>query len=256
MTILDRLTIETRRAGAMRLVAAWTVLAAVLSGGGNGLLSFALDTPLISEVARSAGVAMVVTPMLVWPLAKAGVALREREAQFERQAQTDSLTGALNRRGFFAAASRLMEISDGAALVAMAIDLDHFKQINDTFGHAAGDEAAIAANSAITQASAESGGIVGRIGGDEFCVLFPDLSEAGAAALAERLRGAVAKLRIAHLDRTFGVTVSIGYAARRPQDATLDMLLARADAALYAAKAMGRNRASAAFETRPALRRA
>ena len=255
MAILDRLAFDATRVGAVRLVAAYTLLTAILSALCNGALAAMFGEPLVREMLEGALMAFVVTPLALWPLAKAATALRQREAQFVRQAQTDSMTGVLNRRGFFAAGAGPIAPPSHTAPGAMPIDLEHFKPVNDTYGHAAGDAAVIAASAAIAQ-TAGPDCVVGRIGGDEFCVLAAGLSEFSAALLAERLRAAVEARMISHSDRTLRVTVSIGYAARRLEDGTLDAVLARADAALYGAKSLGRNCASAPLETQAARRRA
>jgi diguanylate cyclase (GGDEF)-like protein len=162
-------------------------------------------------------------------------------------ASIDPLTGMFNRRGFAEATSRLIEreASAGRAVTALIFDIDHFKSINDRFGHPAGDEilklfAAIVANTLrITDLS-------GRIGGEEFAALLScSLEEAVAAA--ERVREAFAASGIVIEERPVDTTVSIGVAGG-PAGTELEVLLAAADTALYQAKRGGRNRVESAEE--------
>jgi len=160
----------------------------------------------------------------------------------EKSARTDELTQVLNRRGILEALSSELAKSARHALplsVLMA-DIDHFKAINDSLGHAAGDEALRAMVRVLTEALRE-GDSLGRLGGEEFLVLLPMLDGDGAMAAAERLRKAVAAIDSDHEGRRIPLTVSIGIGCRRQGD-TPETLLGRADAALYAAKHQGRNR--------------
>jgi diguanylate cyclase (GGDEF)-like protein len=162
-------------------------------------------------------------------------------------ASMDPLTGMFNRRGFAEATSRVIEreANAGRPVTVLIFDIDHFKSINDRFGHAAGDEilklfAAIVINSLrITDLS-------GRIGGEEFAALLTcSLDEA--VVVAERVREAFANSGIAVEDGPVDTTVSIGVAGG-PAGTELEVLLAAADAALYQAKRGGRNRVEAAEE--------
>jgi len=162
-------------------------------------------------------------------------------------ASVDPLTGMFNRRGFAEATSRLIEreAKAGRPATVLAFDIDHFKSINDRFGHAAGDEilkkfAAVVVNTLrITDLS-------GRIGGEEFAALLPcSIEEAGTAA--ERVREAFATAGIAVDGAPVDTTVSIGLAGGQAGTG-LDELLAAADGALYQAKRNGRNRVEAAPE--------
>jgi diguanylate cyclase (GGDEF)-like protein len=162
-------------------------------------------------------------------------------------ASMDPLTGMFNRRGFAEATSRVIEREAGAGRPATVLifDIDHFKSINDRFGHAAGDEvlklfAAIVLNTLrITDLS-------GRVGGEEFAALLPCSLEEGVVA-AERVREAFENSGIAVDDGPVNTTVSIGVAGG-PAGTELEVLLAAADTALYQAKRAGRNRVEAAEE--------
>jgi diguanylate cyclase (GGDEF)-like protein len=164
-----------------------------------------------------------------------------------RAASMDPLTGMFNRRGFAEATSRVIEreANAGRPVTALIFDIDHFKSINDRFGHPAGDEilklfAAIVVNTLrITDLS-------GRIGGEEFAALLPCSLEEGVVA-AERVREAFADSGIVVEDGPVDTTVSIGVAGG-PAGTELEVLLAAADTALYQAKRGGRNRVEAAEE--------
>ncbi|WP_291868278.1 GGDEF domain-containing protein [Bradyrhizobium sp.] len=162
-------------------------------------------------------------------------------------ASMDPLTGMLNRRGFAEACARVIdrEANAGRPVTAMIFDIDHFKSINDRFGHPAGDEilklfAAVVVNGLrITDLS-------GRIGGEEFAALLPCSLEEGVIA-AERVREAFADSGIVDEGGPIDTTVSIGVAGG-PAGTELEVLLAAADTALYQAKRGGRNRVEAAEE--------
>jgi diguanylate cyclase (GGDEF)-like protein len=162
--------------------------------------------------------------------------------QLERLALSDSLTGLATRRHFLEEAAReLNRARRGHALSLLMLDVDHFKAINDTHGHAVGDlvlvELALTVRSALR---AED--LAGRIGGEEFAVLLPDADAALAGAIAERLRASLAAHAVpVDATRTLNFTVSIGVATLGPADADVATLMARADQALYAAKRAGRN---------------
>ena len=123
----------------------------------------------------------------------------------------------------------------------MMIDLDHFKRINDEHGHQRGDQVIVAAAACLTRTFLRKNDFVARYGGEEYAAILPDTSMEHAAPLAERLRQRTAELSVQDARPALRVACSIGYTIFRPQD-TAETLLARADAALYRAKAAGRNR--------------
>ncbi|TGY88635.1 diguanylate cyclase [Marinicauda algicola] len=181
---------------------------------------------------------------------KARMRAAARIARLQRdlrgQAETDALTGAANRRAFIRALDR--EIGEAGRLsIPMAVamvDLDHFKQINDTHGHASGDRVLVRTVAALKN---ELGGgeLLGRLGGEEFAVLLPRAGTREGLETAERLRRAVEHLRVENDDACpIPVTASFGLTVLQPHEslATGSDLLARADKALYAAKEAGRNR--------------
>ncbi|MGM0536123.1 MAG: sensor domain-containing diguanylate cyclase [Pseudomonadota bacterium] len=168
--------------------------------------------------------------------------LEASEARFRRLATLDMLTGAPNRRHFMHCLD--VELSrvkrQGVATCLVVFDADHFKRINDTFGHAAGDEV-LKALVSTGQQELRAPDVLGRLGGEEFAILLPDTSLQGALKLAERVRQATAALQLEAGDASIRVTISLGVAALRAQDSQ-DSAMERADKALYRAKAQGRDR--------------
>jgi diguanylate cyclase (GGDEF)-like protein/PAS domain S-box-containing protein len=165
-------------------------------------------------------------------------ALEEANTQLRALATTDGLTGLRNHREFHAQMEHEREraASDHAPLSLVLLDVDHFKQYNDTFGHPAGDEV-LKALAELLRDHAPTVDLVARYGGEEFAVLLPGTATGGACAVADRLRAAVA----AHAWPTRPVTISLGVATL-PAGAGLDSpLLNQADKALYHSKAAGRD---------------
>ncbi|MEB6535970.1 sensor domain-containing diguanylate cyclase [Pantoea stewartii] len=153
------------------------------------------------------------------------------------EAMTDPLTGLYNRRGFNMMADRVRDSSEHCII---AIDIDHFKKINDTFGHDAGDVVLVSLAALLRQACRPTD-TVSRFGGEEFIVLLPHTSLSDGAATAERIRLAVSA---AHFPGVGQMTVSAGVAVFGGQDGARDDGLRRADEALYQAKRAGRNHVS------------
>lgn len=155
----------------------------------------------------------------------------------------DSLTGAFNRRSLEDEAERLLArcARTGDVLAVMLIDVDHFKSVNDRFGHPVGDEV-LRRLAAVSQGAVRTDDYFARYGGEEFCVLLPASSEEEAVILAERLRQRYAETRMEFNGEILHSTVSIGVADSRKRPIEFSMLLAAADQALYRAKQTGRNR--------------
>jgi len=163
----------------------------------------------------------------------------------EARAATDALTGLPNRRAVQDTLKRMIAQSGRTLepLAALVLDLDQFKAINDTYGHDRGD-AVLCAVSDVLRRTLRSSDFVGRNGGEEFIALLPDTDAAGAMEAAEKLRAAVSRLSLPGIDRQ--VTTSIGAAVFPHAAADAQSLLRLADRALYAAKALGRDRAELA----------
>jgi diguanylate cyclase (GGDEF)-like protein/PAS domain S-box-containing protein len=164
------------------------------------------------------------------------------EDQLRALATTDALTGALTRRHFFDVAELEWTRSTRHRhpLCVALIDVDHFKTVNDRFGHAMGDEALRQVGETV-RGKLRRHDLLGRYGGDELALLFPETPLEGARQVSERIRRAVADLRLTHGEIPVPLTISAGLVARRP-DELLATACQRADAALYAAKDSGRNR--------------
>lgn len=169
-------------------------------------------------------------------------AVKQRELDMIKLASTDELTGLANRREFLLAADSALGTArkDGRPLAILVLDADHFKEVNDSHGHAAGDEA-LRTLARIVNACTRERDVVGRLGGEEFAAVLPDASQAVAVRVAERIRAAAAVTCIG-VNRDICVTLSIGVATLVSERDTLESLLERADAALYGAKDKGRNR--------------
>jgi len=165
-------------------------------------------------------------------------------------ATIDGLTNVLNRRGLQDAALKMQAICKriNIPMALLLVDLDYFKRVNDTYGHLAGDEVLIAIAKTI-KSTLRAGDVVGRFGGEEFCVLLPNTSEKEAIALAERIREIIQQKSIsirqvkksAALQNSLNCTVSIGAVGSESAGYDIQRLLASADNALYLAKNRGRN---------------
>jgi two-component system cell cycle response regulator len=160
-------------------------------------------------------------------------------------ALTDDLTGLYNRRYVFAHLSELIarHAEGGNNTAVMIFDIDHFKRVNDRYGHPAGDDV-LRELAVRAQRNVRSVDLVGRLGGEEFVVVMPETNLSGAAVVADRLRLAVCDeaFNLPANGELIPVTISIGVAITAPGEDTLEGLLKRADEALYAAKNGGRNR--------------
>jgi diguanylate cyclase (GGDEF)-like protein len=159
----------------------------------------------------------------------------------ELRAATDALTGLPNNRNVANTVKRMVAQASRTVspLAALALDLDHFKQINDSHGHSSGDEVLAAVGSTLTTSSRESD-FVGRAGGEEFLILLPETGLEAAQQVAEKIRLAIAAITIPSIERP--ITASIGVAILPDHAGDATSLLRRADRALYTAKKNGRNR--------------
>jgi diguanylate cyclase (GGDEF)-like protein/PAS domain S-box-containing protein len=165
------------------------------------------------------------------------------EAELERLAITDPLTGLFNRRHFFAEAEKVFARSNFAPyeLAVLMIDVDHFKMVNDTYGHQQGDLVLREIAQRI-QESLRPTDILGRYGGEEFVALLPRTSSRELGPIADRILKSIQETSFDGNGTRISVTISLGLARLTEKVATLDELLSRADQALYTAKQLGRNR--------------
>ncbi len=179
------------------------------------------------------------------PITKIGRAYNKMRADLEAIVLTDPLSGCFNRRGLNQLAEREVSraIRGKKHIAVLAIDVDHFKKINDEFGHLTGDEV-IREVGALLRETAREVDVVARIGGEEFAILAPDSNDEGALILAERVLGAFRAHQFKSLPPDRRITASVGVSAAPARDDDVAKTnLARADEALYVAKRNGRDRA-------------
>jgi diguanylate cyclase (GGDEF)-like protein len=228
---------------------------AVAISAAMSLVSTALVFGLAMEATITVGavykfgmIAAVLVPLSICPLMRyptivAVSDLDRAQEELRRVAQTDQLTGLLNRRGFSAAAQiAISSQRRNAPNAVLMLDADFFKDINDRFGHDFGDAALVHIANVIRDMSLGTPYIVGRRGGEEFIVLMPGAGRTAAASFAESVRAGCAGELLSYGAKTALVTMSIGVASSEGRAASLASLISEADAALYQAKQDGRNR--------------
>ncbi len=239
-----RLVLRDGRGFAARLIAVTLLLQAIVLVG-RGLASFWVDGAQSSRFAMTTvQTSYIASYCFSVLLLSVGVLLMASERvweEFELLATRDALTGALTRRAVLQAGGEEFDRwrRYGQPLSLVLLDIDHFKQVNDRYGHQAGDRVLAGAVAAM-RGELRVNDRLGRYGGEEFVILLPSTDAEAARASAERVRVALA----AHAPEP-GIppcTASLGLAWAQPGDTSLDALLARADEALYRAKANGRNR--------------
>jgi len=172
--------------------------------------------------------------------------LKEAWELAEKNAMTDGLTGLNNRRAFYRYGSKTFEQAKRykRLFTVIMIDIDHFKRVNDTYGHAMGDTVLVSVAGSISRV-VRSSDVCGRLGGEEFAICLPETSLDEGVALAERLRKSIADIPFYTPEENLVVTASFGIAERADSDETIDDVINRADDALYQAKQKGRNRVCA-----------
>jgi len=166
-----------------------------------------------------------------------------RELEQRRYALTDPLTGLLNRRAFLDEAQRIAGLRKpgGEPLSVLVLDLDDFKSVNDRYGHEAGDRV-LQQFGVVARASTRTGDLLYRMGGEEFCFVLPATALDEARAIAERVRQCFAEATVDALGEPIRASVSVGVVTAEEVGFDLELLLAAGDAAVYEAKARGRNR--------------
>ena len=169
--------------------------------------------------------------------------LERQRRRLHEQARRDALTGLLNRRSFFMKANSLIVSSagiHGAAVWVLMIDIDHFKQINDTYGHHTGDFC-LKTIASLMAREVRKEDALGRLGGEEFSIVILAEGEQDAGELAERIRGSIELQRVLFSEHRIELTASIGLSIVAPGENDIGEALRRADKAMYRAKAAGRN---------------
>lgn len=211
----------------------------------------ALDSAISEELGLELGavdyIAKPFNPSIVRARVRNHLQLVHQRRLLERLAMIDSLTEIPNRRRFMQhlEQERRRCLRSDSPLSLMVLDVDHFKNFNDTYGHIAGDVVLKQVATAIKGELKRPGDMVARYGGEEFVVLMPEIDAGGAYSLAGQIRAAVEALNIPHADSTAGprVTLSIGGITVSPDELGVDdALIERADKSLYEAKHSGRNR--------------
>jgi diguanylate cyclase (GGDEF)-like protein len=174
---------------------------------------------------------------------QAGRRMVDLQAALWTEASRDTLTGTWNRRKILETLRHEAEYADreGKSLGVVMVDIDHFKQLNDTLGHPAGD-AALCESAKRMDGALRPYDSIGRYGGEEFLVVLPDCDLAGALAVAERVRLAIARAPVETPSKTISITVSLGVATGSGPSLDVESLIRKADEALYRAKRGGRNR--------------
>lgn len=211
------------------------------------LVALEPDMPLTQagdELLQTSGYLAMSAFIMLTTMACALIVIRRQELELRRASDTDPLTGWLNRRALQRIASHEFARSDrtGQPCAMLTFDIDHFKKINDSYGHAVGDEALIHVTR-LAQDVLRGYDYLFRIGGEEFLILLTDVQSAELNAVASRLRRKVLKQPFGHGQLHIPVTISVGYAERQLNE-DWQTVLDRADRALYHAKAHGRDRVS------------
>ncbi|KQP37136.1 sensor domain-containing diguanylate cyclase [Pseudorhodoferax sp. Leaf274] len=221
------------------LTTSWTLVAI-----SKGILDTAVQ---VQSPAMLMSVRLGVTLIAISPLAVASAMAANRRlmARLRHMAEHDPLTDTMNRRAFAEHAGSALHAARAArqGVGLLVLDIDRFKSVNDTYGHAVGDQVITLVADVVAANLPEGPPLLGRLGGEEFAVLLPGADREQTRLVAERVRQACAQTAVdLEQGRTMGFTVSIGASVSQPADASLDRLLQTADRALYDAKRGGRNR--------------
>ena len=225
---------------------------------GEPYIRFYMGIPLCTAEGLNIGTLCVIDRMPRRPLPDQVAVLQDLaglvvdELELRKLADTDGLTKAMTRRCLMREGRRVVAHAahSNARLSCLAIDIDHFKSVNDRFGHAGGDQA-LQAVAAVCLSGLRSMDLFGRMGGEEFVVLLPDASAEQAAAIAERLLEQIEATTVVTAAGAVRVTASAGVSSRNGRQCGMAELLAEADHALYQAKRSGRNRVVVAATKQP-----
>jgi diguanylate cyclase (GGDEF)-like protein len=232
--------------GVVAMLVATRGLLAVVAPDVEQQLNFHSGSTLMLLTLMATNVTLVlgnVAVMVAWR--------EEAELRLHKMANTDALTGLLNRNGWATQAGAALRLAQrhGCAVSLLMLDVDHFKRINDTHGHEVGD-AALQLFGRVLQSSVRGGDLCARLGGEEFCLLLMHADTQAAMAFDQRLRALVTEATANEL--RFALDFSTGHALYDPEGESLQSLMSRADAAMYRAKHEGRGRLVAADTSRPA----
>lgn len=228
-----------------------------LATTGTGVRSFSTNcAPILDDNGKTRGALVtlddvtdveetnVLLENAVMTLRSNEVEINRKNSELEILAARDSLTGCYNRRAFFDLSEKALEEAEKAAapISVIMVDIDHFKSINDRFGHAIGDEAIKLVADVLNNNCAIAGAIVGRYGGEEFCIALPKVEIVTAISVAEDLRKKIQATSNGFCAENVFVTASFGVASNNESSSSCSQILEQADNALYVAKESGRNR--------------
>jgi diguanylate cyclase (GGDEF)-like protein len=209
----------------------------------EGTLAHSVDRLILAVL-----IPLVVAPLASWRVITLSERLRIANEHLRKLSETDPLTQTLNRRRFFEVFGQHLALAarHGYPTTLLLIDLDHFKQINDRFGHLVGDQVLVESTRLMRAVCRESD-VLGRYGGEEFVILLPHTARAGADALAHRIMERVKEMTVDHPVTGqqvpgLAVSISIGGVTSERSDSDLDAMVSRADQLLYSAKQAGRAR--------------
>jgi diguanylate cyclase (GGDEF)-like protein len=227
----------------------WGLVMAVLTGAGLIVGNAHLSRPYSPNAMATALVALFYLALFFHLYTARSISYFKRMREYNERlltlASVDPLTGIANARAYYSFCNRWLMSArrSGAPCSVLFVDLDHFKRINDSLGHAAGDTVLKAVADTLGSSIRRSD-MVGRIGGEEFSIFLPDTDIRSAAVLGEKLRAAVESLTLAIDGKPLKVTASIGVATSAGHEASMAIIQQRADQAMYQAKSQGRNRVS------------
>ncbi|CAK0776929.1 GGDEF domain-containing protein [Azospirillaceae bacterium] len=205
------------------------------------------SVPYSSNAMATIIISLLVTSVICYAYTSRSISFFRRMTEaidlLRVQAAIDPLTGVMNARSYYAATDSLIQacLRTRAPFSVLFVDLDHFKLINDKFGHEAGDVVLKEAAACLAK-NTRSGDALGRIGGEEFSMFLPNTDIAGAEVLAEKLRKSIEALRPSVGETIIKVTASIGVARNQPEHSSITDIQRLADQAMYLAKKEGRNR--------------
>ncbi len=248
---LDRLQAEAQvtQREIIKRVAGVTLAAVVASLLITCLLSYLLAGNWLPD-AKGLTIAAL-APLLIAPCASylnisLSYRLRLANERLRALSETDPLTGTLNRRSFVEAATRELSLAQRHCLPTSIVlmDFDHFKEVNDRYGHAAGDQALVHAIEIIRGVIRESD-VLARFGGEEFILLLPHTAQDGAQSLSSRILREVQRTPIDLPEAQLSITLSAGSVTCETSETPLDLMMSRADELLYKSKQLGRNRCTA-----------
>jgi diguanylate cyclase (GGDEF)-like protein len=241
-----------RVATATAITMAMTATILLMTLGTNPDAQIRVGSVFIISMCAATLISAVTSGILSYRSTRLMKELMLTRSELSRMSQTDQLTGLLNRRGFDDAAGPALRSAyqTGASTVVFMCDIDHFKSINDRFGHEFGDKALVEIAAVLREFSQTRGGLVARHGGEEFAVLMIGISHEQAETYAEEIRRACAQRGIRSDDVCEHMTISIGFTVTRGES-NLAAIMRVADRALYMAKRQGRDRAIRVDEAPP-----